>query len=147
MKLRVIEHKKERFILCPNGSILKADKNVLDRLLTDFRKAKTFKGNDGYWNKDIRIMEEAAGITLAFVDDANKLVILSDKLFAPEKQIVYVSATEYAQMHGKCRATVKKLCKEGRLEGAYKTSSGWLIPKDAAYPDRKPRECKNQENT
>lgn len=142
MKLRVIEHKKERFILCPNGSILKVNKDVLDRLLTDFKKAKTFKGNDGYWNTEIRAMEEAAGITLAFVDDANKLIILSDKLFTPEKQIVYVSATEYAEMHGKCRATIKKLCKEGRIPGAYKTSSGWLIPKDAPYPDRKERETK-----
>lgn len=142
MKLRVIEHKKERFILCPNGSMLRVNKDILDRLLSDFKKAKTFKGNDGYWNTEIRTMEEAAGITLAFVDDANKLVILSDKLFSPEKQIVYVSATEYAEMHGKCRATIKKLCKEGRIAGAYKTSSGWLIPKDAPYPDRKARETK-----
>lgn len=140
MKLRVIEHKKERFILCLNGSILKADKDVLSRLLTDFKKIKTFKGNDGYWNKEIRNMEEAAGITLAFVDDANKLVILSDKLFAPEKQIIYVSATEYAEMHGKCRATIKNLCVAGRIPGSYKTSSGWLIPKDAPYPERKARE-------
>ena len=144
MKLRVIEHKKDRFILCPNGSILKVDGEVLGRLLTDFKKAKTFKGNDGYWNREIPAMEEVAGTTLAFVDDANKLVILSDKLFAPEKQITYVSATEYAEMHGKCRATIKNLCKDGRIPGAYKTSSGWLIPRDAAYPERKTREIKSE---
>ena len=139
MKLRVIEQKHERFILCPNGSILKADKDVLSRLLTDFKKANTFKGSDGYWNREIPSMEEAGGTTLAFVDDANKLVILSDKLFAPEKQIVYISATEYAELHEKSRPSVKNMCAAGRIPGAYKTSSGWLIPKDAPYPERKPR--------
>lgn len=142
MKLRVIEHKHERFILCPNGSILKADKDVLSRLLTDFKKANTFKGSDGYWNREIPSMEEAGGTTLAFVDDANKLVILSEKLFTPEKQSVYISATEYADLHGKCRATIKNMCGTGRIPGAYKTSSGWLIPKDAPYPERKKRESK-----
>ena len=142
MKLRVVELGKEKLIFCPNGSVLKADKDVLNRLLTDFKKAKNFKGSDGFWNGENAAMEDAAGITLAFVDDANKLVILSEKLFSPEKEIVYVSATEYADMHDKCRATIKKLCKDGRIDGAYQTSAGWLIPKDAPYPDRKPRDVK-----
>lgn len=143
MKLRLVERKKERLLLCPNGSVLKADKNVLDRLLTDFKKAKSFKGDYGYWNADCTSMENVAGITLAFVDDANKLVIISDKLFAPEKQIVYVSATEYAEMHGKCRATIKNLCKDDRIPGAYKTTSGWLIPSEAPYPERKVRKTQS----
>ena len=142
MKLRLVERGKKRVLLCPNGSVMEVDKNVLNRLLTDFKKAKTFRGDYGFWNVETPDMEDAAGITLAFVDDANKLVILSDKLFAPEKQIIYVSATEYAEMYGKCRATIKNLCKDGRIEGAYKTSSGWLIPKDSAYPERKTREIK-----
>lgn len=142
MKLRLVERGKERVLLCPNGSVMRVDRDVLDRLLTDFKKAKSFRGDYGFWNADSSSMEEAAGITLAFVDDANKLVILSDKLFSPEKQTVYVSATEYAEMHGKCRATIKNLCVAGRISGAYKNSSGWLIPKDAEYPERKPREVK-----
>lgn len=142
MKLRLVERGKKRVLLCPNGSVMEVDKDVLNRLLTDFKKAKNFRGSYGFWNAESPSMEEAAGITLAFVDDANKLVILSDKLFAPEKQIVYVSATEYAEMHGKCRATIKNLCVASRIPGAYKTSSGWLIPKDAPYPERKAREAK-----
>ena len=142
MKLRVIQQAKKIMILCPNGSCMEADKESLGKLLTSFKRPSSFKGQDGFWNKEIHIMEEAAGITLAFVDDANKLVILSDKLFAPEEQIVYVSVTEYAEMHGKCRATIKNLCKDGRIEGAYKTSSGWLIPRGAPYPKRKLRETK-----
>ena len=142
MKLRIVERGKERLMLCPNGSVLKVDKEVLDRLLTDLKKATSFRGDYGYWNAENASMSDAAGITLAFVDDANKLVVLSDKLFSPEKQIVYISATEYAELHGKSRPSIKNMCAAGRIPGAYKTSSGWLIPKDAPYPERKPRETK-----
>ena len=139
MKLRLIEQRKEWFLLCPNGSILRADKEVLARLLSDFKKAGSFKGNDGYWNTEIADMEDVYGVTLAFVDDANKLVILSDKLYPNQKEITYISATEYAALHGKSRPSVKNMCADGRIEGAYKTSSGWLIPSDAPWPERKPR--------
>ena len=143
MKLRLIEERKERFLLCPNGSILKVDKDVINRLLTDFKKAKTFKGDYGYWNTETASMEDVWGETMAFVDDANKLVIISDKLFAPEKPVVYISATEYAELHGKSRPSVKNMCAGGRIPGAYKTSSGWVIPKDAPYPERKSRIVKS----
>ena len=142
MKLRLVERGKERVLLCPNGSVMKVDKDVLDRLLTGFKKAKSFRGDYGFWNAESPSMEEAAGITLAFVDDANKLVILSDKLFAPEKQITCVSATEYAKIHEKCRATIKNLCVAGKIPGAYKNSSGWQIPKDAPYPVGNDKETK-----
>ena len=141
MKLRVIQETNGVVILCPNGSILKADKENLNKLLTDFKRAQNFKGTE-FWNTTYAQMEDVPGMTLAFVDDANKLVILSDKLFASKKQTVYISTTEYADLHGKCRATIKNLCKAERIEGAYQTTAGWLIPKDAPYPERKKRESK-----
>lgn len=137
MKLRVIEQRKEKLILCPNGSIMKADKETLARLLTSFKKLKSFKGEEGYWNGDTADMEDVYGVTLAYVDETNKLVILSDKLFELEKPVTYITATEYAELHGKSRATVKKLCAEGRIEGVVKKSTGWLIPKGSPYPERK----------
>ncbi len=142
MKLRVIEQAKEIIILCPNGSYMEADKASLGKLLTSFKRPNSFKGQGGFWNKETSCMDDVPGITLAFVDDANKLVIISDKLFAPEKQIIYISATEYAEIHGKCRATIKNLCKEGKILGAYKNSSGWQIPKDAPYPVGNNKETK-----
>ena len=140
MKLRLIEYRKERLLLCPNGSIMKVNDEVLSQLLCGFKKAKSFKGNDGYWNTLSPSMEDAYGDTLAFVDDSNKLVIISDQLFAPEKKVKYISATEYAELHGKSRPSVKNMCAAGRIPGAYKTSSGWLIPEDAPYPERKARQ-------
>ncbi len=134
MKLRVIQQNKERLVLCPNGSILKADTEMLRRLLTDFKTPKSFKGEDGYWNRETARMEDVAGTTLAFVDEAEKLVIVSDQLFSAEKRVTYISATEYAELHGKSRPSIKNMCAAGRINGAYKTSSGWLIPADAPYP-------------
>ena len=142
MKLRVVTARKETLVLCPNGSILKADKKVLERLLTEFKKPHSFKGDYGYWNKENPSMEDVFGDTVAFVDDSYKLIIISDKLFSQQKEVVYISATEYAELHGKSRPSIKNMCADGRIPGAYKTSSGWLIPKNAPYPARKPREVK-----
>ena len=143
MKLRIIEDRKRKLILCPNGSIMKADKETLAKLLTNFKKLKSFKGEEGYWNGETADMEQVYGVTLAYVDEMNRLVILSDKLFEIEKPVVYVTATEYAELHGKGCAIVKRLCADGRIEGAIKKSNGWLIPEDAPYPERKVRETKS----
>lgn len=142
MKLRVITQRRELFVLCPNGSILKATQEVLERLLRDFKRPQSFKGDYGYWSKENATMEAVYGETVAFVDDSFKLIILSDKLYSSKKEVIYISATEYAELHGKSRPSIKNMCAEGRIEGAYKTSSGWLIPKDAPYPERKARSVK-----
>lgn len=124
---------------------MRADKEALNKLLSKFRKPSSFRGVDGYWNDAVSDMEDAAGETLAYVDNSLKLIIISDKLFTTQNTL-YISATEYAEMHGKSRAAIKNMCAAGRIEGAYKTSSGWFIPKDASYPERKPREVKKQSN-
>lgn len=139
MKLRVINNHKEILLLCPNGTILKADENVLLELLCNFKNPSHFKGKYGYWNTDNADMDSVYGENLAYVDDFYKLVILNDKLFSKLKgnKVKYISTTEYAELHGKARPTVKKLCAEGRIEGAYKASSGWMIPENALWPERK----------
>ena len=144
MKLRVILDKGEKFILCPNGSKIKMNREVLFSLLKNFNKPSSFKGEDGFWKSFIANMEDVPGKTIAYVDDTYNLVTLSTTLYEDlvEK---YISATDYAEMHGKSRALIKRLCSEGRIEGVYKTSSGWFIPELAPYPERKPRESKVKE--
>lgn len=143
MKLRVVLEKKEKYILCPNGSKIKMNQSVLFQLLKNFTRPASFKGEDGYWATLISNMEDAPGKTIAFVDDNYRLITLNASLYEDlvEK---YISATDYAEMHGKSRALIKRLCAEGRIEGAYKTTSGWFIPENAPYPDRKPRETKDK---
>jgi len=141
MKLRLIKHNGTMKILCPNGSIMNATNEVLYRLMTSFKSVTAFKGQDGFWSAVNADMNEYPGTTLAMVDEKGFLVVFDEAVF---KGVLinseFISATEFADKHEKCRATVKRMCSEGRIKGAYKTSSGWLIPKDAQYPSRKKRE-------
>lgn len=136
MKLRLLKQKNNVLLYCPNGTIIKPTEEDLIRLLTSFSKPQHFKGDAGRWSVNMAGMEDAAGETLAYVDDTYKLIILDEQafvgLFKPETK--YISVSEYATLYGKCRATVKNLCVAGKLPGAYKTSSGWLIPEGTPYP-------------
>ena len=145
MKLRLVSYNKTLLLYCSNGSILKVDEDVLLRLLTEFDSPGKFKGNDGYWNTLSADMEQAKGITLAVVDDSLNLIVYNSKAFAlVNKSDEYISASEYAELHGRAHSLIKRLCSEERIEGAQKTRSGWIIPKDASYPERKKREVKTK---
>lgn len=143
MKLKLVLECGKRFLCCPNGSILIADDSVLQRLLTDFKKPNSFKGEDGCWNDVICDMKDVKGQVLAIVDDSLNLVIYSNKTFEGfQTSEVYISASEYAELHQKSHPRIKKLCEDGRIPGAQKNRSGWLIPQNAPYPERKKREVK-----
>ena len=145
MKLRLVLKNGKRLLCCPNGSILNADDSVLQRLLTDFKKPDSFKGTDGAWNDVICEMKDFNGQTLAVVDDKSQLIIYSPEAFKGFRTpTVYISASEYADLHNKSHPRVKQLCEEGRIEGVQYTRGGWIIPKNAPYPERKPREVKKQ---
>lgn len=143
MKLRLVMLNQEPLIYCFNGSNLSVTPETLVRLMRDFKAPNSFKGNAGRWNDTVADMQDCPGLTLAIVDDHYHLVIYDGGLFASlMAKTVYISASEYAEKHGKCRASIKRMCDAGRIEGAYKTSSGWLIPADSPYPARKEREVK-----
>ena len=143
MKLRLVLRRGKRLLCCPNGSILNADDSVLQRLLTDFKRPNSFYGTDGFWNGTICEMKDFEGQTLAIVDDKSQLVIMSPEAFKHFKTpTVYISASEYADLHKKSHPRIKQLCEEGRIEGVQYTRGGWIVPKDAPYPERKPREMK-----
>ena len=140
MKLRLLKTRKGVKLLCPNGSVMDVNEDVLTSLLTSFRNPNSFKGEAGTWSHLAPTMDEIKGETLAYVDERPALIIFNDEIFLNiVRQKEYISVSEYAAKHDKCRATIKNLCVAGRLPGAYKTSSGWLIPSDTPYPDRKPR--------
>lgn len=143
MKLRLVLKKGKRLLYCPNGSILNVDDSVLQRLLTDFKRPGSFKGTDEIWNVVISDMKDCEGKTLAFVDDKLELVIISPEAFKGFRTpTVYITASEYAELHERSHPRIKQLCEDGRIEGVQNTRGGWIIPKDAPYPGRKPRENK-----
>lgn len=146
MKLRLIVYKQKKYLLCPNGSVLEADSRVLSKMLSSFRTPNKFKGTAGYWNQASPSMENVLGETLAYVDNSSKLIVLNEKAF--EDIIVsdrYISAAEYADLHSKSKASVKNMCKDGRITGAFKNSAGWQIPINAPYPPRKERQTKTKQ--
>ena len=138
MKLRLVRQKGELKLLCSNGSTLDVDKNVLASLLVDFKHSNKFKGDMHYWSFTCSNIEDVPGEMLAYVDDANRLIIYDETLFVEVvESSIYISVTEYAELHGKSRPMIKKLCSDGRIPGAQKHSTGWLIPKNAPYPKDK----------
>lgn len=46
----------------------------------------------------------------------------------------YLSAKEVAEKWNISRRRVQILCEEGRIDGAFKLSDVWVIPKDAEKP-------------
>jgi len=46
----------------------------------------------------------------------------------------FLSAKEVAEKWNISRRRVQLLCEEGRIEGAFKLSDVWVIPKDAVKP-------------
>jgi len=46
----------------------------------------------------------------------------------------YLSAKEVAEKWDISRRRVQILCEEGRIQGAFKLSDVWVIPKDAEKP-------------
>lgn len=47
----------------------------------------------------------------------------------------YLSAKEIAKKWSISRRRVQVLCEEGRVQGAFKLSDVWVIPKDAKKPE------------
>lgn len=59
----------------------------------------------------------------------------------------YLSAKEVAEKWNISRRRVQILCEEGRIEGAFKISDVWIIPKDAEKPaDRRKTKKKPVDN-
>ncbi len=46
----------------------------------------------------------------------------------------YISATEVAERWGLSKRRVITLCNDGRIEGAQKAGSTWIIPENAERP-------------
>ena len=58
----------------------------------------------------------------------------------------YLSAKEVAEKWDISRRRVQILCDEGRIQGAFKLSDVWVIPKDAEKPADRRKTKKNLTN-
>lgn len=107
--------------------------------LRDF--LETFNDKSHYPTDDIDneygVLSPANGELLAEVSDDLKLTVASPKLFFDlfhAKEIRYLTLDEYAELVGRGRNIVGRMCRNGRIPGARQQGARWLIPEDAPYP-------------
>lgn len=90
----------------------------------------------GIWDYEVS-MESYRGNTIAFVDDEYTLHVLDAEAFRSilsKKEAQLLTVPEYAALHGKQSAIVRRFCLEGRIHGAIQKGTRWLIPEDSPYP-------------
>lgn len=140
MQARLLKDSQENLrILCSDGTIIDADKNHLNRILTGFHTIDKLGGGEERWDAEYPEMSLYPGYDFAYVTD-NFQLVLSD--FNPFKQLFdvdysvlnLITAAEYGKQNGKSVEQIKVLCRNGRITGATKIGRDWMIPADAPYP-------------
>lgn len=149
MKARIIKNSNGDIqLLCKNGTIMKYSENLLARLLISFHTEKflnNLTGEEGRWTDTAFDMSDYPGETLAYVTDQMQMVFNSPMLLETivssvqieskvDETVNYIMLSEYAKIHNRSEAMIRLFCQEGRISGARKNGSYWLIPENAPYP-------------
>ena len=103
---------------------------------------KTFGENRHYGTQNEEaggygVLTPSTGELVAQVTSEKELIIFSPAFFLPVFQMdtpVYLTVEEYAEKVGRKPNMIGKLCRAGRLPGAYQQGARWLIPENTPYP-------------
>ena len=134
MKARLLRNNDELHLLLCTARIKKLTLKEAKEFIETYDEPSHY---DGPVIEEFRnFMGEYNGTTLAVVDDNGLLVIHDPEFFRTilEMKNTYLTATQFAEKHEKKSAIVRKLCIDGRIEGARFVGSTWIIPEDAPYP-------------
>lgn len=135
MKARLLTRHGATTLLSCNGSIkILSNKEATDFMM-NFENSKYYDG-DSTWDYEISI-EDYSGDTIAYVSDDNVLHIVDAIAFRNLFELAepsYITVQEYADLHGKKAAIVRRLCANGRIQGATQKGKTWLIPPTSPYP-------------
>ncbi len=133
MKYRLVRHCGELHLLLFNGEIHILSTDEARRYVFNFDSIDLPNEPD-----KMSLFDEYKGDPLVSLDDSGNLIVHNAqflrKLTMPS-EFPYYTVPEYAAKHGKKTSIVRRLCLEGRLEGATQIGASWYIPKHAAYPD------------
>ena len=141
MKARLImDQRGKLLLLCEDGTIASATKVVRYNLLTNFKRQDDFfTGTAGRWDREYPDMTVYPGREIAILTDNYSLVIndfqpfeslLNAEIISPD----YLSVADFAKRHDKSQEIIKVYCRKGRIFGAKKIGTRWMIPEDAEYP-------------
>lgn len=145
-------------LLCFDGTKKQLAQKDLISFFNNFRDDEYLShGEDGHWDGDAMDMTDIEGETVAYVVDTprepgrQQLVIIDPTPFVeafqpePDAPVEMIPITEYAAMYGVSREIIKVYCREGRLLGATKVGTNWVVPRDAIYPTDQRRRIVNRQ--
>ena len=145
MRAALFQIEKTIELLCEDGTIIcEPTDDDMVYMLMSFKSIEKLSGKSGKrWDKEYREMEEYFGELLAFVNEADELIIWD---FNPFKHLLknlneakLLSVSEYAAKVEKSQTIVRRYCANGKLPGAKKVSltnsndGAWMIP-DVPWP-------------
>lgn len=134
MKFKIKAVADEIHLLCCDGTIsIISEKDVAELIFNydmfDAEKNETIDM--------LKMCQKHKGVQLATLHDDNTLEIhdasFMKKIMYP-KEFPYYTPDEFAQKHNRQGRIVRRLCNDGRIEGAIQVGQTWFIPRFAEYP-------------
>ena len=135
MKARLIISSEVIQLLLHTGKIYTLSKEEAREFLLNFKNPKYYSFK-GVWDYELS-MADYSGTTIAFVNNNDLLCIENEGLFRDiftNSEINLLTVPEYATLHGKKPAIVRRMCGENRIAGVIQKANTWLIPEDSPYP-------------
>ena len=136
MKARLIKSSEVIQLPLHTGKIYTLSKEEAREFLLNFKNPKYYSFK-GVWDYELSI-SEYSGTTIAFVDDNDLLCIENEEIFRDlftDSEIKLLTVPEYAALHGRKPAIVRRMCGENRIAGVILKVNTWLIPENSPYPD------------
>ena len=136
MKARLLQFEGSLQLLLCNGKILMLSYPEAFEFISNFDNQDYYAG-PGTWDYENITMESYRGTTIAVVSDDGLLTIENAELLREildRKDVKYLTSTEYAALHGKKDAIIRRLCRTDRIPGAILKGKTWLIPNTSPYP-------------
>lgn len=136
MKARLVDFKGVLSLLIHTGKIKLVTVAEARDFLINFNNP-AYYSDSGTWNHKGLTMESYSGETVAYVCDNGHLHVEdadSFKNILTNEECSFMTVPEFAELHGKQVAIVRRMCQNGRIDGAVQKGKTWLIPATSPYP-------------
>lgn len=136
MKARLLQNNGSLQLLLCTGDIKIITFPEAKEFILSFDSPAHYEGS-GSWDYDGISMETYSGDTIVLVNDDGILCVIDGETF---RNILsyegprYLTVPEYATLHGRKGAIVRRHCANGLIKGVIQKGTRWLIPEDAEYP-------------
>ena len=133
MKTTLYKISETYYLQKQNGELMRIARNSARHFLTNFSDAEYCESSD----LAPAVMKDYDGDIIAELVEGNYLLVKNARLFRElieNSEVTFVSVKQYAQLHGKGAAMIRRYCQNNKIEGAISTPGGYLIPEDAPYP-------------